>query len=70
MHAYTSKIENIVDPDQLALEKLVDLDLHCFQNRINPGSAGEGLSSDKFKFKSFVESAIYESNISLNTQTH
>ena len=26
--------ENSVDPDQLASEKLADLELHCFQNRI------------------------------------
>ena len=27
-----------MDPDQLAIEKPADLDLHCFQNRIYPGS--------------------------------
>ena len=26
-------MENSVDPDQLASEKPVDLDLHCFENR-------------------------------------
>ena len=29
-----------VDPDQMASEKLADLDLHCFQNRTYPSSAG------------------------------
>ena len=24
-----------MDPDQLAYENLVDLDLHCFQNRLD-----------------------------------
>ena len=32
--AFTSQLENSVDPDQLASEKPADLDLHCFQNRI------------------------------------
>ena len=29
---------NSADPDQLA-----DLDLHCLQNKVYPGSAGQGL---------------------------
>ena len=36
---FTSRVENSVDSDQLASEKPVDLDLHCFQNRIYPGLA-------------------------------
>ena len=32
-----------VDPDQLASKKPADLDLHCFQNRLYPGSAWLGL---------------------------
>ena len=39
LHAFTSRVEKSVDPDQLASEKPADLDLHCFQNRIYPGSA-------------------------------
>ena len=35
--------ENSVDPDQLASEKQVDLDIHCFHNRIFLGSVGQGL---------------------------
>ena len=31
---------NSADPDQ----KPTDLDLHCLQNRVYPGSAGQGLS--------------------------
>ena len=30
----TSKVENSVDPDQLASKKQADLDLHSFQNKI------------------------------------
>ena len=30
---------NSADPDQLA----TDLDPHCLQNRVYPGSAGQGL---------------------------
>ena len=33
---------NSADPDQLASEKPADLDLHCFQSRAYPGSAGPG----------------------------
>ena len=33
-HGLTIRVENSVDPDQLASEKPADLDLHCFQNRI------------------------------------
>ena len=29
-HALSSRMENSVDPDQLASEKPDDLDLHCF----------------------------------------
>ena len=32
---------NSADPDQLASS--TDLDLHCLQNKIYPGSAGQGL---------------------------
>ena len=36
---------NSADPDQLASEeKPTDLDLHCLQNRVYPGSAGQGLT--------------------------
>ena len=31
---FTGRVENSVDPDQLASEKSADLDLHCFQNKI------------------------------------
>ena len=34
---------NSADPDQLASSEATDLDLHCLQNRIYPGSAGQGL---------------------------
>ena len=34
---------NSADPDQLLLQKPTDLDLHCLQNRVYPGSAGQGL---------------------------
>ena len=29
------------------LQKPTDLDLHCLQNRVYPGSAGQGLKSNK-----------------------
>ena len=32
-------VEHSVVPDQLASEKPADQDLHCFQNKINLGSA-------------------------------
>ena len=32
-NVFTSRMENIKDPDQLAFEKPADLDLHCFKNR-------------------------------------
>ena len=32
-HALKRRLENNVDPDQLASEKPADLDLHCFRNR-------------------------------------
>ena len=32
-----SRVDNSVDPDQLASEKPADLALHCFQNRIYLG---------------------------------
>ena len=35
-HGLTSRVENSVDPDQLASEKPADLDLYCFQNNIYP----------------------------------
>ena len=34
---------NIADPDQLASQKPTDLDLHCLQMQVIPGSAGPGL---------------------------
>ena len=34
---------NSTDPDQLAF-KPTDLDIHCLQNRVYPGSAGQGLT--------------------------
>ena len=36
-HVFKSRLENSVDPDQLASVKPADLDLHCFQNKIYPG---------------------------------
>ena len=33
-HEFTSKVENSVDPDQLASQKPADLDLHSFQDSI------------------------------------
>ena len=42
-------MDNSADPDQLA--STADVDLHCFLKRINPLSAGQGLSlSDRFHF--------------------
>ena len=35
---------NIADPDQ----KPTDLDLHCLQNRVYPGSAGQGLRVGRY----------------------
>ena len=37
VQSHFSRLENSVDPDQLASEKPADLDLHCFQNRIYLG---------------------------------
>ena len=37
-HVFTGRVENSVDPDQLASQKPADLDLHCFQNRQYLGS--------------------------------
>ena len=34
-----SRMENSMDPDQLASEKPADQDLHCFQTRIYMGFA-------------------------------
>ena len=34
---------NSADPDQLA-SWLIDLDLHCLQNKVYLGSAGQGLT--------------------------
>ena len=36
---FTSRVQNRVDPDQLASEKPADLDLHSFQNRVYPSIA-------------------------------
>ena len=44
-HVFTSRVENSVDPDQLASQKPADQDLHCFRNGIYPGLAWSGLSS-------------------------
>ena len=41
-HVFTSRVENSVDPDQLASEKPADLDLLCFQNSICAGLAWRG----------------------------
>ena len=41
---------NCADPDQ-CLQKPTDLDLHCLKNRINPGSAGQGLIKKQTKKK-------------------
>ena len=38
-HVNKSRMENSVDPDQLASEKPADLDLHCFQDRKYPDVA-------------------------------
>ena len=32
---FTSKVENSMDPDQLASQKPADLDLHCLHNMID-----------------------------------
>ena len=37
---------NSADPDQLASPE-ADLDLHCVQNRVYPGSTGQGLTPSK-----------------------
>ena len=41
------KVENSVDPDQLASLKPADLDLHSFQNMMHPSLAKYGLTSYK-----------------------
>ena len=46
----TSRVENSVDPDQS------DLNLQCFQKKINPGSAGQGLSLRDDTFYQFRQS--------------
>ena len=46
-------MENRVDPDQLFSQKLADLALHCFQNRIYQHLAWYGL------FSMFVKILIY-----------
>ena len=45
IHVFSNIVENNVDPDQMAssVTKPADLDPQCFQKRINPDSAGEGL---------------------------
>ena len=35
---------NSADPDQLASSEPTDLNLHCLQGRVYPGSAGQGLT--------------------------
>ena len=37
MNTFASRVENSVDQDQLASMKTADLDLECFQKKINPG---------------------------------
>ena len=37
-HEFSIRVENSLDPDQMA----ADLDLYCFQNKINSGSARQG----------------------------
>ena len=46
---YVQIVKNSVDPDQLALQKPADLDLHCFQNRIYLGSVWARLIIKKNK---------------------
>ena len=41
---------NSADPDQLASEP-TDLDLHCLQSRVYPGSAGQGYNKLKENYK-------------------
>ena len=41
-HVISITVENSADPDQMACQKPADLDLHFFQNKINPGAAGQG----------------------------
>ena len=36
VHVFKSRVENSVDPDQLASEKPADLALHCSQNKLYP----------------------------------
>ena len=52
VHVFTSRVGNSVDPDQLASQKPADLDLHCFQNRIQPGLVWKGLRLDYVFFNS------------------
>ena len=42
-HVFSIRMKNSMDPDQMASAEANDLDLQCFQKRINPGSAGQGL---------------------------
>ena len=39
---------NSADPDQLAFS---DLELHCLQTRVYPGSAGQGLNTGRKWYK-------------------
>ena len=41
-HVFASRVENSVNPDQLASEKPADQDLHCFQNQKNQVQSGKG----------------------------
>ena len=41
--AYTSRVDNSVDPVQLASKKPADQEPRCFRNRIFPGAARLGL---------------------------
>ena len=41
---FTRRVESSVDSDQLASQKPADLDLPCFQNRVNLGLAWQGLN--------------------------
>ena len=42
-HILSIRVENSVDPDQMASSRPADLDIYCFQKRINQGLAGQEL---------------------------
>ena len=37
VHVFTSRVVDSMDPDQLAIQKPTEMDLHCFPNRKNLG---------------------------------